>query len=93
MIIEKQKDINTEECEKCNGAGYIFSSSNIIWRCEICHGVGKLDWVEKVTKSFKGRSPDIRELVKKWEKDHNRTFWIINCSDFWALGVSLLWKT
>lgn len=38
-----------EFCSKCKGKGRVPIRDNIMLRCNLCNGDGKIDWVEKVT--------------------------------------------
>jgi len=76
-----------ENCCGCGGKGYEFKKERVIHRCKNCKGIGKLDWVIKVTKYFElGEIPTMYDLVERWKKDNKLDFFIVRSRDNWAFG-------
>lgn len=45
-----------EECPECKGCGTIkvhFRNSCTTFRCDLCNGRGKIDWIDKIKKGTK----------------------------------------
>jgi hypothetical protein len=78
-----------EDCDNCFGLGYILKTHRTFYRCKFCNGLGKLDWVEKVTGSFESKLPSIYELIQRWERNTKREFLIIKANYYWAFGEQI----
>jgi hypothetical protein len=80
-------DEGLKKCKRCNGNGYVFQEPHTIYRCKSCAGVGEMDWVKNITRSFHpGEIPFIITLVKRWEADTGIEFFIVKTGDNWAFG-------
>ena len=76
-----------ENCEECKGRGYIFQKEHTIYRCTSCRGFGELDWVEKVTQSFRSRGgPCMTLLLDRWKKDTKMEFYLVKATSEWIFG-------
>ena len=81
-----------EDCEECNGKGFVVPKNreHIIYRCASCNGLGKLDWVEKVTQSFRSKStPSMWNLLEKWKKDTGMDFISMRTTNSWTFGEKI----
>jgi ribosomal protein L33 len=71
-----QMKINTEDCNKCNGRGYILEKNremNIILRCKKCKGFGKLDWIEQIFGiSWETGVPKFEIIWNRYYEDINK---------------------
>ena len=76
-----------ENCEGCEGKGYIVKYEKIINRCITCMGTAKIDWVTKVTRTLKVEFiPCIEELVERWKTDNNMDFFVVKWDRNWVVG-------
>jgi len=68
--------INTEDCEKCNGKGYLLSRKKVLRRCPKCLGCGGLDWLENVVgPNRERRFPSDSQLLDRYYETNTITLY------------------